>query len=203
MSHGRALGWGVRRAAACALVAVAVLLISGAVTGRSALAARSSPVPSCGWTPASLIDSTFGDRVRALPAAWETVIAPVLVCEYVERRPKLQFGNAPFVVVRYGEAQHFKVQRGFRVVKGLGSCFARSSCPKSGEPAWVYYTYSSTGRSGAYQLRYVSGVVLRVEDGLNSLEIIVDNPDGPLTVAGEVARVERLARRILPKFRWT
>ena len=67
----------------------------------------------------------------------------------------------------------------------------------------MYYTYSSTGGSGAYQMRYVSGVVLRVEDGLNSIEIIVDNPDGPLTVAGEVARVERLARRILPKFRWT
>ena len=52
--------------------------------------------------------------MRALPGAWETVIAPVLVCEYVERRPKLQFGDAPFVVVRYGEAQHFKVQRGSR-----------------------------------------------------------------------------------------
>ena len=105
--------------------------------------------------------------------------------------------------MRYGEAQHFKFQRGFKLVKGLGSCIAHSSCPKPGEPAWVYYTYRPHRWVRCLtRSRYVSGVVLRVEDGLNSLEIIVDNPDGPLTVAGEVGRVERLARRILPKFRW-
>ncbi len=201
MSKDRALGWGLPQVCAFALVAVAALILIGA-TGRPAAAAQSSPVPRCGWTPASSIDSTFGDRVRALPGVWATVIAPVLVCEYIERRPKLQFGDEPFVVVRYGEAQHFKVQRGFKAVRGIGRCVARSSCPEPGKPAWVYVAYSSAGGFGAYAIRYVSGVVLRVEDGLNSIEIIVDNPDGPLTVADEVGRVEQLARRILPKFRW-
>jgi hypothetical protein len=210
-------GGGIRVAACRALPALVVIFALGAMsasTGAASAApapsgaatvenawARSFPVPSCGWAPSSLVSKTIDDPVRAEKPAWMTVFAPILVCQYVERRPQLQLGNDPIVIVRYAENQRFMPPVGSTFVRGLGRCRNNVTCPSPHEPAWLYIRQDLT-QPGPQGLPFVSGVDLRVQDGLNAIEIMVDNPDGPLAVASEAKQAERLARKLLPKFSW-
>lgn len=210
-------GSGIRAAARRALPALVVsfaLVAMCASTGAASAApapsaaatvenawARSFPVPSCGWAPSSLVSKTIDDPVRAEKPAWMTVFAPILVCRYVERRPQLQFGNDPIVTVRYAENQRFMPPAGSTFVRGLGKCVSNGTCPSPHEPAWIYIRQDLT-QPGPQGLPFVSGVDLRVQDGLNAIEITVENPDGPLAVASEAKQAERLARMLLPEFSW-
>jgi cell division septation protein DedD len=49
---------------------------------------------------------------------------------------------------------------------------------------------------------FVKLEALEIEDGFNEITIVVDNPEGPVPVSGETASLERLARRLLPRFHW-
>jgi hypothetical protein len=179
-----------------ALALVASLAAAAAVSAT----ASPFPVPSCGWASSSLVGRTFGDPVRAETPAWSTFAAPVLTCRYLERRPKLQIGNDAIVVVQYAELQRYRSLPGASFVKRLGRCLSSSTCPKRNRPAWllVQRSASEPGLDGTQS--YVTGVDLRVQDGLNAIEILVDDPNGPLTVGDGVAQVEKLARTLLPKF---
>ena len=196
-----------RGGAAITTLLVTALVAIGCGATASAAGGGGFPVPKCGWAPASLVQKTFGVNVRAIKGSWRTQIAPVLTCAYVERRPKLQFGFVPLVTVQYRELQHFRTT-GLTYVRGLGSCVARSSCPQPHKSAWILVAHSKLTPAypiayPIYQIPYVSGVGLYVEDGLNALVIVVSNPDGPLPVKNEVGQVEQLARKLLPLFHWT
>jgi hypothetical protein len=193
------VGGGVR-VAACLASPVFVLIIALGAIGAARAAASSFPIPSCHWTPSATIGKTFEDPVRAAKPVWLTAFAPILSCGYIERQPKLQFGNDPIVIVSYAENQRFSAPRGSTFVRGLGSCLSNDTCPRPHEPAWLYVRQDPAA-PGPYGLQFVSGVDLRVQDGVNAIEITLDNPDGPLAVASEVGQAERLARELLPKFR--
>ena len=186
------------------VAALAVAAVIACAGTTAATASGGFPVPTCGWVSTGQIKTFFGVRVRALNGVWRTSFAPVLTCRYLERRPKLQFGNVPIVAVQYRELQRFNPGPQAKPVKRLGSCVEHSSCPKPHQPAWIITQQGTTGPkpNAPYGLPYVSGVTLGVEDGLNALVIQVANPDGPLPVKNEVAQVEALARKLLPKFRW-
>ncbi|MGO9751204.1 MAG: hypothetical protein ACLP8S_29620 [Solirubrobacteraceae bacterium] len=194
-------GGAVRAAVCSALPALAVILALGAI-GAVTASARAFPIPSCGWAPSAVIGKTFKDPVRAAKPVWITDFAPILSCRYIERRRKLQLGSNPIVTVRYAEDQRFSPLAGSTFVRGLGSCIRDPTCPRPHKPAWLYVRWDVTA-PGAGRLRFVSGVDLRVQDGLNAIEIIVDNSGGPLAVVSEAGQVERLARELLPKFSWT
>ncbi len=182
-------------------LAVLLAVASLAAAGAASAAAQSFPVPSCGWASSSLLSRTFADPVGAGKPTWSTFAAPVLTCGYFERRPKLQIGNDPIVLLQYAELQRYRPRSGSTYVKGLGECLSSDTCPAPGRPAWLYVqqSLSAAGPSGT---QYISGVDLRVQDGLNAIELQVDNSEGPLTVPSEVAQVESLARLLLPKFYW-
>lgn len=170
-------------------------------TARKHRRRRRFPVPSCRWVPTSLIKSELGLSVRALAPQWTTDVAPVLTCSFVERSPQLQFGDVPIVTVQFRELQRFRVTAGSVFVPRLGSCVVHSSCPVAHKSAFQLVGHA-TGGTPPYLSQFVSGIDLRAEDGLNFLRIVVDNPDGPLPVANEVAAAHKLARVLLPKFRW-
>jgi hypothetical protein len=189
------------RAAVCLALLVLVLIFALGAIGAARATASSFPIPSCQWTPSATIGKTFEDPVRAAKPVWVTVFAPILSCGYIERQPKLQFGTDPIVIVSYAEDQRFSPLHGSTFVRGLGSCLSGDACPRPHEPAWLYVKQDPAA-TGPYGLQFVSGVDLRVQDAVNAIEITVDNPDGPLGVVSEVGQAERLARELLPKFRW-
>jgi hypothetical protein len=196
--NGR-LGMTARGAAAClaTMSTFAVLLMTAAPTS----AHRSFPVPSCKWTPTSLIDRTYHLRVRELRPVWVNQIAPVLACGWVERKPKLEQQGLPIVIVQFRELQRFPV-KGFTYVPHLGTCFNSrpATCPVPSKAAWVR-TVPALG-FGQYAEPFAAGIVLRVEDGLNMIEIETINQNGPLPVRNPVAATEVLARKLLRHFYW-
>lgn len=183
--------------AARAMSVLSVVIALG-MMGATSATARSFPVPSCNWTPASLVGATFNDPVRLETKVWSTDFAPLLTCTFVEHQPKFQFGDVPITVtVTYAENQRFAALNGSTYVRGLGRCLRNNACPRPHEPAWLLVRRRVTGLQ-----QYVSLVDLRVQDGLNAIEITVENPYGPLKVTSEVGQVERLARGVLRKFSW-
>ena len=203
MSEGRASRWGrpnplrrrfVRRA-------VVVLGVAFVFAADATAAGHKFPVPTCKWTPTSLIGRTVGVSVRGLKGKWNTDVAPVLTCGFLESQPELQFGNVDLVTVQFRELQRFKPPKNWTFVKGLGSCVEHSSCPVPGKPAWLFVN-RELAQPPPYGHPFIDVLVLRVEDGLNSLTIAVDNPNGPLPVRNEVANIEGLARKLLPLFYW-
>jgi hypothetical protein len=166
----------------------------------AARAARAFPIPKCRWTPASLIGRAFGVPVSLKPPAWTTSLGVTLSCPYAEVRPAFQAAGAELVVIEFHESQWFSVGSGWRLVNGLGSCIARTSCPQPHEPAWVQTTWTYT--PGPDSFAYVSGMILRVEDGVNGIQITVSDPRAPLPTDA-VARALVLARELLPRFHWS
>jgi hypothetical protein len=190
---------------------VAVLGFTLGLTATATGAAGRFPVPRCGWVPPSLIDRTFHVNVRARAPVWTTQIAPVLTCALVERKARYAPRNINLVTIQFRELQRFKPPRGWTFVRGLGRCVEHSSCPAPHRAAYVDLIrgvrstkpYSiSPYPVGPYAVEYTAGVGLRVEDGLNSLTIFVTNLVGPLPLKNEVATVEKLARKLLPRFYW-
>jgi hypothetical protein len=165
-----------------------------AATVPASAGASSVPVPTCAWASASAVSKTLGERVRALPGSWTTVTAPVLTCSYVERQPLLQSHNAPILQIRFDETQRLTKRAKSKKVRKLGHCQG-STCG-----AAAYLSVSYTRKPAIYSFRYVSGIDLRVQDGLNAIEIVLSTPDGPLPVANGAARLEDLMRRLLPRF---
>ena len=195
-----------------ALIAVVAATVALALTIDPAATAAGHrfPVPKCSWVPASLVSRTFGVPVRAGRPVWRTNVAPELICPFSEKNHRLQVAGEPIALVAFHELVRFKT-KGFRFVRHLGSCVVHSSCPEPHKPAWIR---TVTGQVGSYPygfhaspqrpygFSYIAGVELRVEDGLNYLQILVVNPFGALPVKGEVGQVEKLARKLLPLFRW-
>jgi hypothetical protein len=178
------------------LVATGLALSAAAATART-----SSPVPTCKWAPKSLIDKDLKVSVKAPKASFTVQYAPVLTCSYVETKSDFQAKGKPIVSIGFRESQHFIPPSAFTPVKGLGSCLARS-CPKPHKPAWIDVTHATTG-TAPYAMTYVSGVTLFVEDGLNCVTITVQNPNDALPVKDETAQVEKLARSLLPRFKYS
>ncbi len=178
------------------------LALAGALVAPApaAQAARSFPVPSCGWASAGFVSRTLGDGVRTLAPVWKTQLAPVLTCEYVERIPHLQVGDVPVAAVQFRELQRVRPPKGAVSVANLGSCVSATSCPTPGHPAWLVETQ---GVVAATAKPYARAEALEVQDGLDQITIIVDNPNGPFPVASETAALERLARALLPRFYWS
>ena len=121
----------------------------------------------------------------------------MLTCAYVERQPLLQSSKVPILQIRFAESQHLTTHSKSKRVRKLGHCQA-SGCSVHGAAAWLSVTY--TRKPAIYSFRYISGVDLRVQDGLNAIEIVLATPDGPLPVSDAVSRIEDLMRRLLPKF---
>lgn len=187
---------GARFFALLAVVAIGVPL-SAIVPAPAGAGAKSFSVPKCSWATPKQVSKTLGESVRAKPGVWTTVTAPVLTCAYVERQPLLQAGSVPIFQIRFAETQRLKAHSKSKRVRKLGHCQG-SSCPAPGAAAWLSVTY--TRKPAIYSFRYISGVDLRVQDGLNAIEIILATPDGPLPVSNAVSRIEDLMRRLLPKF---
>ncbi len=200
IGFSRARRAAARRALRVSAIVLAMLSALGAV-GATSAAARSAPIPSCGWAPASMVGEVFGDPVRMMTPEWTTVYAPLLTCGYAERQPKLQLGDAPIVAVRFAENQRFAPDPGSTFVRRLGKCVNAKACPRPNKAAWMYVQMDRSG-SFTSDSQFVSEVDLRVQDGLNAIEIFVSNPYGPLAVASESAQAQRLARLLLPKFYW-
>jgi hypothetical protein len=178
----------------CAVTTIAASL------AFAAPASAHFPVPRCGWAKPSLIAQTFGVQVYARKGYWRTKLSPILHCNYVEQQPNFQEGGVPIVRLVFREIQRFKVSPGMVPVKALGSCRIRVSCPSGQhQAAWVF---SEDSASSLLPTPFMSTVVLGVEDGLNMISIEVVNPFGPLPVANEQAAAIRLARRLVPRFRY-
>lgn len=179
-----------------------LLLISllGATLAFAAPASAHFPVPRCGWVKPSLIHRTFGLHVKAHKPYWVTKLSPVLHCNFSERQSNLQTAGSPIVRIEFREIQRFQLAPGMVPVRGLGSCHKRVSCPsRSGnQAAWILTQNAVTSLTP----QFTSGVLLAVQDGLNMFSIQVSNPYGPLPVAGEKAAAIRLARRLIPRFRY-
>ena len=193
----------ILRALTRAPVRVGVLLATlGAIVlstvAPTAAGAHGFPVPSCTWVSPALLAKTIGERVRALSPSWSSVKAPVLTCGYVERVPQLQFTNAPIVSVRFAETQSLPRGRRSKSVGGLGHCAGHAACHNGAKPADLSVTYVL--KRGLYSFRYISVVDLRVQDGLDAIEITVVTPNGPAPVFNEVSRIEGLMRLLLPRF---
>ena len=183
--------------------ALAALVLTGALAPAASAGGDGFPVPSCGWASARLVSSTIGDPVRAMKPAWRTQIAPVLTCGYVERSPRLQLGNVLLVVVQFREQQFLRPPKGAVSVSSLGSCVTRVSCPAPRRPAWLFALRSfGLPSASAYAVRFVKLEALEVEDGFNQITIVVDDPQGPLPVKDETRALERLAKKLLPRFYW-
>lgn len=174
----------------CALAAGAASLIFAAPAGAHR---RHFPIPHCKWASRSLVSQTFGVQVNEKRGRWKTQIAPVLSCRYVETQTRLTAAGRPIVSIEFREMQRFHPLPGSTYVPHLGSCVRRSSCPRGHKAAWILVERSGTT---------VSGVLLMVEDGLNQIDIAVENPYGPLPVASETRAVKRLARHLIRRFRW-
>jgi hypothetical protein len=192
------------RAMHARVVARCLALLAVAAVGIPLLAALPAPagaksfsVPKCSWATSKEVSKTLGESVRSLAGVWTTVTAPVLTCAYVERQPLLQASKAPILQIRFAETQRVKPRSRSKRVKKLGHCQG-SSCPVNGAAALLSVTY--TRKPAIYAFRYISGIDLRVQDGLNAIEIVLATPDGPLPVRDAVARIENLMRRLLPKF---
>jgi hypothetical protein len=196
MHPGRFLAVGDRRLRP-AILALTTLV---AALAFAAPASAHFPVPRCGWVKPSLIHRDFRVQVKAHKPYWVTKLSPVLHCDYSERQPSLQTPGAPIVRVQFREIQRFKLSSGMVPVKGLGSCRARVSCPAHGghKAAWIL---TERVVSSLYPT-FTSGVLLAVEDGLNMFSIQVSNPGGPLPVASEKAAAIRMARELIPRFRY-
>jgi hypothetical protein len=196
MYPGRILRGGDRRLRP-AILALTTLV---AALAFAAPASAHFPVPHCGWVKPSLIRHDFGVQVKARKPYWVTKLSPVLHCNYSERQPSLQMPGAPIVRVQFREIQRFQLAPGMVPVKGLGSCRARVSCPAHAghKAAWILTQKAVT----SFMPAFTSGVLLAVEDGLNMFSIQVSNPGGPLPVASERAAAIRLARRLIPRFRY-
>lgn len=181
-------------------VLLAMALLAAALT-FAAQASAHFPVPRCGWVKPSLIHRTFGVQVRARKPYWVTKLSPVLHCNYSEQQPNLQVAGSPIVRIEFREIQRFKLAPGMVPVKGLGSCRRRVSCPahSAHQAAWIF---TSDSVSSLHPIQFTSGVLLAVEDGLNMFSIEVRNPEGPLPVAREEAAAIRLARQLIPRFRY-
>ncbi len=188
-------GGGSSRIVARVAGVLAVLGMTLAFAAPAAAHRRHFPVPRCRWVSASMIDHSFGLQVNAEKGSWQTLIAPVLSCGFVEQQPQLQEAGEPIVLVQFREMQRFRPGSADVFVPHLGSCVKRMSCPRPHEPAWLYVE-----PDGATP--YSSATVLAVQDGLNAIVIEVVNPFGPLPVSNETAAVEHLARELLPRFRW-
>jgi hypothetical protein len=178
-------------------------VLAAALAPAAAAGGRRFPAPSCGWVPAREIGGAIDDPVSALAPAWTTDIAPVLTCGYVERQPKLQLGNVPLVTVQFRDQQLVRPPKGAVGVSHLGSCMAGVSCRAKDQVAWVYSLAGYRAVSDSpYAARFVKLEALGVQDGLNQITIVVDNPDGPLALADETDALVRIARRLLPRFYW-
>jgi hypothetical protein len=164
----------------------------------AASAGAKSVSPTCKWAPPSLILGDLHVPVKTPKASYALQIAPVLTCAYTEKKALFQAKGKTIVTIGFRELQHFIPPSGFTYVKGLGSCLPRS-CPKPGKPAWIDVAYRPLS-SSPYALKYVAGVTLYIEDGLNCLTVSVQNPNAELPIRHEVAQVELLARTLLPKF---
>jgi hypothetical protein len=186
---------GAARCFALLAVVAAGIPLFGALSAPAG--AKSFSVPKCSWATSKDASKVLGEPVRSLPGVWTTVSAPVLTCAYVERQPLLQAGKAPILQIRFAETQRLKAHSKSKRVKKLGHCQG-SSCPVNGAAALLSVTY--TRKPAIYPFRYISGIDLRVQDGLNAIEIVVATPDGPLPVRDAVSRIEDLMRRLLPKF---
>jgi hypothetical protein len=185
----------VRGVASLAAVVALIGALSAVVSAPAG--AKSSKVPTCAWAPAKDVSKTIGEPVRARAGVWSTVTAPVLTCAYVERQPLLQAANVPILQIRFAETQTVSKGSKSKKVKKLGHC-ATQPCPVKGAAAWLSVTY--TRKPAIYSFRYVSGVDLRVQDGLNAIEIVLATPDGPMPAGDPVTRIEALMRLLLPKF---
>lgn len=135
----------------------------------------------------------------------------MLTCRYLERDPTLQVAGVALAEIQYREQQFVRPPSGAVSVPGLGACIARISCPEPGKPAWLLTLTSGPAPSGSTATTaatspsptgFVKLEALEVEDGFNEITIVVDNPRGPVPVAGETAAIESLARQLLPKFHW-
>lgn len=173
--------------------AVGFLAIAATAAG-----AKGFPVPNCNWMPPSRVSAAIGERVRALAPAWTTTSAPVLTCGFAESRSLLQSKDGEVVVVRFAETQRLRHSAAATPIKRFGHCPSSYRCTKRRGPAWLTVSYAST--RGIYAFRFISGVDVRVQDGVNAIEIAVITPNGPTSVANEVSQIEALARHLLPRF---
>lgn len=198
----------LRRQIILAIVATAAVF---GLIAPSAGAARRFPVPNCGWVPDSLIWNTFHAAVRAQAPVWSTHIAPVLTCGFAEPQPMYAPSNVPLVTIQFRELQTYKPPANWTFVRGLGSCVEGSSCPAPHRAAYIRMVKVQEGGQPSPfagssppppMTSYVAGVGLKVEDGLNTITVLVQNPYGALPVKNEVATVEKLARKLLPRFYW-
>lgn len=178
------------------LGAAAALLVPLACAAPAG--AHGFPIPSCRWVSNARVQHSFGVQVRARKPFWTTKVAPVLNCNYVERRSDLQVSGRPLVHVEFRELAKLKPQPGDVPVLHLGDCRRRVSC-SGGKSAWLYTQQAATSLSPA---PYTASVSLGVQAGLNSIVIQVSNPFGPLPVTNEVAAAEHLARRLARRFHW-
>jgi hypothetical protein len=179
--------------ALCAFVALSISLACAAPAG-----ARGFPIPRCGWVSRALVQHTFGVRVTARKPDWLTRLAPVLRCNFLEQQSSLQLGGRPIVRVEFRELQRLRPQSGFLPVAHLGDCRRRVSCA-GGHSAWLYTQQASTSLSPN---PFTASISLGVQAGLNSIVIQVENPFGALPVRNEVLAAERLAGRLVRRFRW-
>jgi hypothetical protein len=149
------------------------------------------------------VAGAIGEPVNALPPQWGTEIAPVLSCRYVESTPRLQMSGSPIVTIEFREQQLFHPPKGAVSVPHLGRCLTGVSCPLRGQPAWLYeVTSAGTATTSGAASTYAAVEALEVEDGVNQLTILVQNPQGPLSVADETTALEQLARPLLKRFYW-
>lgn len=191
-------------AVAAAVTLLGLVLVMGGRPASAAAAGR-FPVPTCRWVSAGAVGHAFGVQVRAQRPVWSTVIAPVLTCGFAERHANLQPAGQELVTVEFRELQHFGVPRGWTAVRHLGGCVKHVSCPKPGRPAWLRVVKTKPAPvpyAIDYPIPYISELDLNVEDGLNAITIRVRNANAALPVKNEVAAAERLARRLVPRFRW-
>jgi hypothetical protein len=191
------------------LAVLLIVLVAGAGSASAATSPADPaprhgsgfPVPSCAWAPARAVGKALGIRVRALPPVWSTHIAPILRCRFVETKPNLQANGQPIVSIEFRELQRFHVNSTDTFVRGLGTCVARSSCPRPGRPAWLRVSQGISAPDPT-SVPFDWGLLLGVEDGLNAIVVQIQNPNGPLPISGEPTAAEKLVRSLLPRFFW-
>jgi hypothetical protein len=176
----------------------ALAAVSASLACAAPASAHRFPIPSCGWVSKARVQNAFGVRVRARQPYWKTSIAPVLHCNFMERQSNLQVPGKPIIRVQFRELARLKPSAGFVPVAHLGVCRRRVSCT-GGYAAWLF---TQQGRDQLSPTPFTAGVSLGVMAGLNSIVIQIENPFGPLPVSSEVAAAERVAKKLVRRFRW-
>lgn len=177
-----------RTAGLIAAVAAVAFLPGPALAG--------GPVPSCSWTSASYVGHLLKDPVKlSKPGPYNGT----LDCIFHERHRKLtlkgQGAGTYLLSLHYATFAGFTTPDGAKPVPGLGNC--SQGCPGN-KPAWLTLTKGlPVGKFKGKKI--LTQAELDIADGSNSITILCFTPRGTLKVH-EVAQLEKLARKVLPRF---